>query len=294
MVYNFALPPLVLHTFVSGNATALSAWAGGLRSPSRTTTFLNFLDSHDGIGLLGAQDILTREDIDRLVAHTLEHGGLVSYKTAGDEDPAPYELNITWYSALNRKEGNEPQGLKIRRFLASRAVALVLAGVPGIYLHSLFGTHNDHAAVQTGHENRMINRTVVDARSILRSMNHPRAKKYRINQGLGKMIQVRTAHPAFHPQGAQEVLSLCPEVFAVLRTSPTGDRHVLALINVTQGRRRVRVPIEETGRTEDSWVDLLSERSFAADSGGIDLRLQPYEVVWLAPHIDHNLSMLTR
>ena len=58
MVYNFALPPLVLHAFVTGSAEVLSGWAAGLVPPSETTAFFNFLDSHDGIGLMGARGIL--------------------------------------------------------------------------------------------------------------------------------------------------------------------------------------------------------------------------------------------
>ena len=59
MVYNFALPPLVLWTFHSGDWTRLAEWAASIAPPSETTTFLNFLDSHDGIGLLPVAELLT-------------------------------------------------------------------------------------------------------------------------------------------------------------------------------------------------------------------------------------------
>ena len=67
MVYNFALPPLVLHTFYREDATAISRWAQGLQAPSPTTTFFNILDTHDGIGLMGVKGILRVEDIDFIV-----------------------------------------------------------------------------------------------------------------------------------------------------------------------------------------------------------------------------------
>ncbi|MFT3890198.1 MAG: hypothetical protein QM730_01075 [Anaerolineales bacterium] len=51
LVYNFALPPLTLHTFRTGDARILSDWARTLTLPSDQTTFFNFLASHDGIGL---------------------------------------------------------------------------------------------------------------------------------------------------------------------------------------------------------------------------------------------------
>jgi sucrose phosphorylase len=283
MVYNFALPPLVLHSFYTGDARVLSDWADSMSPPSETSTFFNFLDSHDGIGLLGAKDILSGEDIDQMCRQVADHGGFISYKTSEEGAKVPYELNITWYSALNDKQKREPLRLQIKRFLASRAVALVLQGVPGIYLHSLFGTHNDHAAVEATRENRVINRAMVDLRSLLRSLRHPRGKKYRINRDLGKMIQARCDHRAFHPNGTQKVLSLNPAVFAVIRTTPEGDRPILALTNVTRIRRRVEIPLEDVKRDQGPWHDLLSEKKINPKKERLLITLKPYEVLWLVP-----------
>ena len=169
MIYNFALPPLVLDAFYSEDVTILSKWAQDTVAPSNTTTFLNFLDSHDGIGLLGAKQILPAQNIDRICERVKSHGGLISYKTSKDGPEVPYELNITWYSALNKKADGDSLDTQIKRFIASRAIALVLRGVPAIYLHSLFGTHNDHAAVEATREKRAINRTIMDYNSIMRS-----------------------------------------------------------------------------------------------------------------------------
>jgi sucrose phosphorylase len=120
MVYNFALPPLVLHTFQTGNCTEMGRWAATLSKVADTATFLNFLDSHDGIGLLGAKDILTPQQIEAMIERVRQHGGLVSYRTASDGSPSPYEMNITWYSALNREGGTEDPDLHVDRFVASR------------------------------------------------------------------------------------------------------------------------------------------------------------------------------
>ena len=140
MVYNFSLPPLVLHTFHTGDCRKLSQWAASLTTPSEQTTFFNFLDSHDGIGLLGAQGILSKAEVGALVQRTTEHGGLVSYRTASDGSPSPYELNISWFDALNRWDAGEDDDLQIGRFLASRAIALVLKGVPAIYTRHVLRT----------------------------------------------------------------------------------------------------------------------------------------------------------
>jgi sucrose phosphorylase len=283
MVYNFALPPLVLHTFYREDATVLSDWAQDLETPSRTTAFFNFLDSHDGIGVMGVQNILDPEDIDFIVRKAEEHGGLISYKTAEDGSEVPYEINITWFSALNREDADEDLAFQVKRFVASRVLSLVILGVPGIYLHSLIGTKNDIEAVTATHSKRDINRKVIDSKAITRALKEPLTKVSRINREFGRIITLRTKERAFHPNGQQKVLRLSPQIFAILRISPEKDRHILTLTNVANRPCRLKIIPAELGFHETRWYDLISEMEWAAEKGRLDLNLQPYDVVWLTP-----------
>jgi sucrose phosphorylase len=283
MVYNFALPPLVLHSFYTENATILSNWAKSLKQVSNTTTFFNFLDSHDGIGLMAVKNILREEDINYMIERAKKHGGYISYKTAEDGTEVPYEINITWYSALNLKGSDEDISFQVKRFIASRSIALVIQGVPGIYLHSLFGTHNDHEAVEDTHRKRAINRTVVDADSIMQSMNYPHSKKSRINRDLGRLIEIRTKKQAFHPNGDQKTLMISPNVFTVLRTSPEMDQHILTMTNVTSKECHLEILLSEIDSSESQWYDLISEKALLAENQKLRVKLQPYDVVWLQP-----------
>ncbi|MCA9915368.1 MAG: sugar phosphorylase, partial [Anaerolineae bacterium] len=79
MVYQFPLPPLVLHTLAMGDATALTKWAKSLGDPSGQTTFFNFTASHDGIGMRPATGLLSDAQIQALVERAEAHGGRVSY-----------------------------------------------------------------------------------------------------------------------------------------------------------------------------------------------------------------------
>jgi len=126
-------------------------------------------------------------------------------------------------------------------------------------------------------------RAIVDLRSLVRSMTHPKSKKYRINQDLGKMIQAPTNHRAFHPSGPQKILSLSPGVFALMRTSPEGDRSVVTLTNVTKFERRAEIPLEEANRYKGHWQDLLSEKGFSPKKERLSITLQSYDVLWLVP-----------
>ncbi len=94
MVYQFPLPPLTLHTFLTGNARILLEWAEAISPLSEQTTFFNFLASHDGIGVTPVKEILTEEEIEEMVEKVQEYGGYVSYKNNGNGTKSPYELNI--------------------------------------------------------------------------------------------------------------------------------------------------------------------------------------------------------
>ena len=283
MVYNFALPPLVLYTFYAENTTILSAWAKTLKPPSNTTNFFNFLDSHDGIGLMAVKGILSEDDIDLLIEMATERGGLISYKTDENGEEEPYEINITWFSALNEEKSEEAIDIQVKRFVASRIIALVLKGVPGIYLHSLIGTQNDIRAVMATKTKREINRTILDYKALNEALNDPTSRVYKINRALGHLISIRTAHRAFHPNGAQRVFSLSPHVFSVLRTSPEGDEHILSLINVTHSPVTLIIPIQILPVDNSKWIDIIRNTAYTATEQKLQIVVLPYDALWLTP-----------
>ena len=283
MVYNFALPPLVLFTFYTEDATVLSRWANGLKKISNTTTFFNFLDSHDGIGLMAVKNILQEEDIDFIIQKAKGHGGYISYKTGKDGTEEPYEINITWFSALNREDSDEDMALQVKRFVASRIIALVLQGVPGIYLHSLLGTRNDIEAVLATKSKRAINRTVIESKAITESLKDPLSRVSCINRELGRFITIRAQQRAFHPNGDQRILMISPDIFTVLRISPEGDQYILTLTNVTHTVRHIEVPLDELPVSETCWYDLISKKEWLAENRLLSVTLLPYDAIWLAP-----------
>jgi glucosylglycerate phosphorylase len=281
MVYNFALPPLVLHTFQTGRTTALNRWASDLAPPSDTTCFFNFLDSHDGIGLMGVRGILSEDEIGDMCRMVEGNGGLVSVKDNGDGTQSPYELNTTWFSALNRADAGEPVELQIDRFVASRAVSLVLRGVPGIYILSLDGSKNDPEAVSRDNSKRSINRGSVLEKDIFEMCGHPDSIGSRIMKQHGELLQKRVNEPAFHPNGEQKVFDLEPRVFALLRISPICHSQVLSLINVTKNKVTLEVSLAEIGFQSGNVRDILTDSRFETNGDSWRFTLAPYQIAWL-------------
>jgi glycosidase len=281
MVYNFALPPLVLHALQNGDARVLMSWAAELEPPTATTAFFNFLDSHDGIGVMGARGILSKEEILAVCDHVREHGGFVSMKTDSDGAESPYELNITWFSALNHEDGVEPQQLQIDRFIASRAVALVLRGVPGIYLPSMIGAPNDVEAVFRDDSRRSINRARIEEDRLLGLLREHGSAPALIARAFVDLLEARITEPAFHPNAGQRVIELDPRVFSIIRTAVGGDSRVLCLINVSGDEVEISVSAVEAGLRPGRLVDLAGGEPVDAGSGRVDVRLLPYGVCWL-------------
>ena len=219
-----------------------------------------------------------------LVARTRLHGGLISYRTEPDGEQVPYEINITWYSALNQEHSGEPLRAQVDRFLASRAIAMALRGIPGIYLHSLFGTPNDREAVLRTGVKRDINRRTVDYDTLLAAIADSTTSIALILESLTHLLRVRTQERAFHPGGRQQVLDLGPSFIGLVRQSPERDRTVLAITNITGHEEEAGISLEELTASDAAWQDLLSDRSWSPHEGRLALRLRAYETVWLTPH----------
>jgi glucosylglycerate phosphorylase len=283
MVYNFALPPLVLHTFYREDATALSRWAETLRAPSRTTTFFNILDTHDGIGLMGVKG----DPAGRRRRPHRHHGAgprrrRVFKMTAGRREE-PYEINSTWWSAINGAAGEEEIEFQVKRYLASRSLALMIPGVPGIYIHGALGTANDAQRVQQTGVKREVNRGLIDAAAIAAEMKQPGSKLAILSRRLGPMARARTQLRSFHPNGAHRVLALSPRVFAVVRSAPEGNEHLLAMTNVSNRVVRLSIPLERLPVRALRWRDVIAGRNWTVQDGCLKIGFQPYDVVWLQP-----------
>jgi len=308
MVYNFALPLLTLHAFHNADVSILSDWAATLDLPSDQATFFNFLAAHDGIGMLPVKNILSLEDLSDLAARTQALGGYVSYKSNEDGSQSPYELNINYLDALSDpdevKRGidrldelninyldalNNPESpeqntkLIAKRFLATQAIMLALRGVPGIYFHSIFGSQNWTEGVEKTGRHRTINRQKVQYAQIEAELEDPTSLRYHVFTGYKKLLRARMNNPAFHPYGAQEILSIHPSVFAVIRSSLDGESHTLCLNNVSRKNLEITLDLKSLFLTKSARLtDIISQKEYSIIEDQLKIFIAPYETIWLS------------
>jgi glucosylglycerate phosphorylase len=281
MVYNFTLPPLVLHAFLAGEAETLSNWAGSLRPPSGRATFLNFLASHDGIGLNPLRGILPDSRIEDLVQRVGGRGGLVSNKSNPDGTRSAYELNVNYLDALEEPASGKGPDMTVDRFVAAHAILLALAGVPAIYFHSLFGSRGWPEGVAETGRNRSINRQKLERAGLERDLARADSLRGRVFDRISRLSRVRSRQAAFDPYGRQRVLDRGRGVFALLRQSPGEASDVLCLQNVTAAVQSVRSPLAGTSLASCPSVrDLVGDRPLDVRESS-PMELLPYQTVWL-------------
>lgn len=282
MVYNFSLPPLTLDAFLRGDASRLQQWAKTLATGSRATTFFNFLASHDGIGLLPARGILSDDEVSSMMETVKERGGRISNKSTPEGD-VPYEMNVNYLSAIANSALPDEQ--RARVFLAAQSIMLALAGVPGIYYHSLIGSENwEEGVEQTGH-NRTINRRKLALEELSSELNDEGSLRNLVFEGCKTMLRARASSPAFAPSASQTILDTPAELVAILRAAVEEEERVLCIVNVTDREGECSFTHRELDLGEEKgFRDLLTnDYVYPSTEGGnrVALTVEPYEVMWL-------------
>lgn len=281
MVYQFSLPPLLLHALHTGQTQYLTEWAASLPKVPRGCTFLNFTASHDGIGLRPLEGLIPTAEFDELVKTVEQRGGYVSSRTDNVTGKAsPYELNITYFDALS-DPGQTVTDRHIDRFVCSQTVMLSLKGIPAVYFHSLTATQNDHWGVDLSGRYRSINRKRWDDQELKRLLNDPKTVNNRVFSQYVKLLKIRSGCPAFHPDGAQRVLELENGLFGIVRTSPNGLQELACISNMSSESKDLQLDkvlpnwnnLSATYPCQDLIQDRRIERS--------DISLRPYQSVWL-------------
>ncbi len=187
-VYDFALPPLVLHALTTGDAAPLARWL-----EVRPANAVTVLDTHDGIGLAdvgvdasdpGSGGLLDRGQLAALVG-AIERGSggtahLARAVTSSDSDV--YQVDCTFYDALGRDD---------RRYLLARLLQLCLPGVPHVYYVGLLAGTNDVSLFERTGVARDLNRHRYQPGEVDAALEQP------VVRALIGAIRLRATHPAF-------------------------------------------------------------------------------------------------
>jgi sucrose phosphorylase len=281
-IYNFSLPPLLIHALITGHSRHLKNWLMSMPPAQMGTFYFNFIASHDGIGLRPAEGLLSDEELERMLTVMDKAGGEISWRASDNLTQRPYEINISLWDAMSRHAEHELEGAdqwQHQRFLCAHTILLALEGIPAFYIHSLLATGNDYDRLKASGHKRHINRHRWHAQTLQASLNDPNSRHARILCDLKALIATRRKQPAFHPNATQFTLHLGDAIFAFWRQSLDRKQSIFALNNVSDQIQHV--PLSEINLidTED-WVDLISGKPL--DMMTADIVLAPYQSIWLS------------
>jgi sucrose phosphorylase len=201
-VYDFALPPLMLHTVYTRDNSALTRWLG-----IRPCNAITVLDTHDGIGVTDADGLLAPEEVGALVEtiHGRSRGDsrLASGSAAGNVDTS--QINCTFYDALGRNDGE---------YLVARAIQCFVPGIPQIYYVGLLAGSNDIELLRRTGVGRDVNRHYYTPGELQESLKRP------VVQALLALLRIRNSHRAF---GGTFQIEPSPTDRLVMRWTNHGD-----------------------------------------------------------------------
>jgi len=277
-IYNFSLPPLLLHTLLSGDSKALKHWMMSMPPAQNGTAYFNFIASHDGIGLRPAEGLLDEQQLGQMVNTISRFGGKVSMRTANNGTSSPYELNIALFDALQgTHKGVDKWGLQ--RFVCAHAIMFALEGIPGLYIHSLLGTTNDYERFENSQHNRCINRHRWQEKALLEKLSDQTSHHYHVFTRINNLLAIRKQQDAFHPNATQFTLHLTGALFGFWRQSIDRRQSIFCVYNISDEPQTLVLADLNLIDTEQ-WFELISAQALDKDLQTFEL--EPYQALWLS------------
>ena len=226
-VYDFALPMVVLYSLYSGKSNRLANWLK--ISPMKQFTTL---DTHDGIGVVDARDLLTDEELDYTSEQLYKVGANVKrvYSSEKYNNLDIYQINSTYYSALGNDDAS---------YLLSRLLQCFAPGIPQIYYVGLLAGENDIELLEATKEGRNINRHYYTLEEIENEVERPVVKQ------LLSLLRFRNTSKAFDLEGKIEISTPDESTIEIVRKSADQQTKALLVANLATKE----FTIEENGVT---------------------------------------------
>ena len=274
-IYNFSLPPLLIHAFLFENNSYLNRWSKNLPVTKFGNNYLNFIASHDGIGIRPTEGILNNKSLNNFLKRLKKNGSKFSYRKVHNKSKKVYEANITVFDAL-KKSDYDPKGkFFLERYVAAHAIMISFEGIPAIYFNSLFGKSNDEAKYIITGNNRDVNRYKWNYKNITRKLSDNKTKQSIFYSNITNLLSIRRKQKAFHPNGKRHNINLGSKLFSFKRVSVDKKQSIICITNLSSKNQTARLKKELL-----NYRDLLNLKTKFKDKNL--LTLKPFQTVWLS------------
>ena len=231
-IYNFSLPPLLIHAFLFENNSYLYNWSKKLPRSKNGNCYLNFIASHDGIGMRPTEGLLSSKALKDFLYRLKKNGSKFSYRKIQNKSKKIYEANITVFDAL--KKTNYDNGkFSFERYISAHSIMIAFEGVPAVYFNSIFGASNDEAKFVITGNNRDVNRYKWNLKNISNKLNNKDSKEYYFYKKISNLLSIKKKQKAFHPNASRENINLGPKIFCFKRESINKKQTIICITNLS-------------------------------------------------------------
>ena len=273
-IYNFSLPPLLIHAFLFENNSYLYNWSKKLPRSKNGNCYLNFIASHDGIGMRPTEGLLSSKALKDFLYRLKKNGSKFSYRKIQNKSKKIYEANITVFDAL--KKTNYDNGkFSFERYISAHSIMIAFEGVPAVYFNSIFGTSNDEAKFVITGNNRDVNRYKWNLKNISNKLNNKDSKEYYFYKKISNLLSIKKKQKAFHPNASRENINLGPKIFCFKRESINKKQTIICITNLSS-----KIQYLKLSKKFLKYKDLLGSKIFFTIDKRI--KLDPCQTIWLS------------
>ena len=273
-IYNFSLPPLLIHAFLFENSSYLNKWSKNLPNTKFQNSYLNFIASHDGIGMRPTEGILNKKSLNDFLKRLKKNGSKFSYRKVQNKSRKVYEANITVFDAL-KKSDTDPNGkFYLERYVSAHSIMISFEGIPALYLNSLFGKSNDEAKYIITGNNRDVNRYKWNYKDISKKLENKNSKQSVFYQKISNLLFIKRNQKAFHPNASRHNINLGSKIFSFKRISINKKQTIICITNLSSSIQKVPL-----NKAYHNWYNLIGSKIEIKNKL---LILKPYETIWLS------------
>ena len=243
-IYNFSLPPLLVHSLLFEDSRKITSWSKKLPQNKLGNSYLNFIASHDGIGMRPVEGLLNKDAINKMFKRLKKNGGEFSFRKVQGKSKKVYEANITLFNAF-QKTDTDPKGkYHYARYLCAHAIMISFEGIPAVYFNSMFGTSNDINKYIISNNKRDLNRYKWSAERLNKLLKNKNSKHYLIYEEISNLLNIRRKNKAFHPNASRKTMNLGPKIFAFKRISLDKKQTVMCISNLSSKTQNIKIQLK--------------------------------------------------
>ena len=272
-IYNFSLAPILVYSLLFEDSNKITKWSKNFPIAKLNNNYLNFIASHDGIGMRPTEGILSTNTQKKFLIRLKKNGGEFSYRKVQGVKKKVYEANITLFNAFKCSDFDKSGIFGFERYMAAHTIMISFDGIPAIYFNSMFGNSNDNSKYIISGNKRDLNRYRWNKDKIEDHLKDQNSKQNKYYKNMSNILAIRSKQKAFHPNAIRKTLKLGTNFFGIKRVSTDNKQSIYCITNMTSKLQLLKL------NKNIFYKRNLFKSKLTKKSGKI--QFDPFQTVWL-------------